>query len=324
MKPIHKPLFAAFLCTLMVCASVISAHAGAMKDLPAGEYAIDAKLSCYVSAMGGIEFGGPLLKSAKVASNGDGKLHMTLALDKSSVTIYGVTCDTFVDKNPSAIGEDRGVQNGTVGYYDRSGALHTDGVKTTLSKDTALNAAGNAVHYVDSIAFPVSVESGEYRLTLYINSNVMGVQFCEKNSRSTAQTYPAVLTVNWSSATVSAAANGSSQTTASTGTAKPATPSENAANPDNTDSGAGDVTTVVQDGLNIHYADGNGSSATAAPVITTEVQYFAYMNKTALLIIGACAAVLVAAGVILMISAKKTKKDAVHADESANEGETDE
>ncbi len=174
-----------------------SVNAASLEEYEAGTYELDASLSCYVNAMGGVEFGGPLLTGTTLTVEEDGSAFLTLHLTKSSVTIYSVTCDTFVDANPGYVTDDRGVTSGTIGYYDENGNLVTDGVSCTLSDDTALNPDNEEVNYVDSITFPLTYESDTYALTMYINSNVMGVQFCEENDEAESATYSATLTVYW-------------------------------------------------------------------------------------------------------------------------------
>lgn len=51
------------------------------------------------------------------------------------------------------------------------------------------------VHYVSSMTFPIDSTKDTYELTLYVNSNVMGVQFGAGSSSN-----PATLTVDWSTA----------------------------------------------------------------------------------------------------------------------------
>lgn len=174
-----------FLALLLIC----PIHGAATQMEEAGTYTLDAKLSCYVSAMGGVEFGEPLLTDARLTIDQEGREFITLSLGKSSVTIYSVTCDTFLDAAPGGDQEAGAIPNGTIGYYDAQGQLVTEGVQYTLSQDTALNPANEAVHYVDSITFPILQRQETYRLALYVNSNVMGVQF--------GQGYAAQLQVNW-------------------------------------------------------------------------------------------------------------------------------
>lgn len=122
---------------------------------------------------------------------------MTLHFTKSSVTIYNITCDTFIDVNPTSTDNSRGVASGTIGYYDKNGNVQS--AEYTLSDDTALNAKDEEVNYVDSITFHIDQITDTYSLTMYINSNVMGVQFCNQNDKATEATYSSTLTVDWSS-----------------------------------------------------------------------------------------------------------------------------
>lgn len=118
-----KQIFAAFTAMMLLCLSSVTASAYEYSHIPQGEYQIKAELSCYVNAMGGIEFDAPLLTSARLAVASDGSKTMTLFFTKSSVTIYSVTCDTFVDVSPSYVTETNGIKSGTLGYYNADGAL---------------------------------------------------------------------------------------------------------------------------------------------------------------------------------------------------------
>ena len=90
------------LVAALMLATVFSmtAFAAGYEDLDAGTYSVNADLSCYVSAMGGVEFGRPMLTGSVVKVNEDGSAEITLSLAKSSVTIYGVTAATFIDPTP--------------------------------------------------------------------------------------------------------------------------------------------------------------------------------------------------------------------------------
>lgn len=150
-----KQFFAAFTALVMICIGSVTASAYGYDDLPEGTYQIKTELSCYVNAMGGVEFGAPLLTSASVEVSADGSKTMTLYFTKSQVTIYSITCDTFIDVSPSYITETNGIKSGTLGYYNAEGTLITDSVIYTLSDDTAENAQKEKVHYVDSVTFPI-------------------------------------------------------------------------------------------------------------------------------------------------------------------------
>lgn len=170
-----------------------------------GNYTVDASLSAYISSMGGIEFGEGLLTGVDIAVDGSGNAEATLYFTTAEVTIYSVTCDTFIDATDSE-----------PGYYDESGEVVT--AEYTISEDTALNSNSEAVNYVDSMTIPVSEDQSEYYLWLYINSNVMGVQFCDGNGNGASNTpgvatpYAATLTIDWNTL-----AEGSSDSTGGSG-----------------------------------------------------------------------------------------------------------
>lgn len=68
----------------------------ALSDLKAGSYRLNSKLSCYVSAMGGVEFGEALLSGATMNVAEDGKTMVTLHFTTSTVTIYSVVANTYI------------------------------------------------------------------------------------------------------------------------------------------------------------------------------------------------------------------------------------
>lgn len=201
-----KQLLCVISALLILCLSSVNTLAYSYNDLPKGTHQIKTELSCYVNAMGGVEFGAPLLTSSVVNVASDGSKTLTLYFTKSQVTIYSITCDTFIDVAPSYVTDTNGVKSGTLGYYNANGALVTDKVTYTLSDDTAENAQKEQIHYVDSITFPIEFESNNYDLTLYINSNVMGCQFGDgsgtgsSNQPGVSTSYKATLTIDWDSA----------------------------------------------------------------------------------------------------------------------------
>ncbi|HJH62701.1 MAG TPA: hypothetical protein IAC84_05505 [Firmicutes bacterium] len=270
-------LGAAALAAVCLGTAVPTAHGAS--GLPAGSYYVQAELSCYVNAMGGVEFGAPLLTMAQVEVDETGGRSLTLYFTKSQVTIYGITCDTFLDASPSYVTDTDGVRSGTIGYYEADGTLVTEGVRYTLSDDTAENARQEQVHYVDSITFPVQEERDTYGLTLYINSNVMGTQF-------TADRYPANLTVDWASLS--------------------ATPIEEEAEPSEAaQADGGDLERL--DGLNIYNADaGEGSGGTAGQ--GTGDTYHAFIRVPVLLAVGGAAGVLVILGVVLVMIGRRGRR----------------
>ncbi|MCR5123632.1 MAG: hypothetical protein K6B43_00355 [Treponema sp.] len=162
---------------------------------------VDATLSCYVNAMGGQEFGTPVHKGTKILKKADGTYKVLLSLGKGTGNIYGIDFDAFVD--PS---------NSTPGYYDADGNVQD--TVYTVSEDTAqantgLDEDGNRVlvdvNYVTSMTFPISKDVSEYNLWIYINSNVMGVQFCDGSGEAgsgepnVATKYVGKITIDWDS-----------------------------------------------------------------------------------------------------------------------------
>lgn len=161
-------------------------------SLEAGSYSIDASLSAFISAMGGVEFGNGLLTGATVNVDENGDASVTIGLATSQVTIYGVTCDTFIDATNSA-----------PGYY-QDGTSKT--ATYTLSDKTALNPNSESIHYVDTITVPVAVGTESVKMWMYVNSTVMGCQFGDGSGSGSSNTpgantpYTAKLTLDWSSA----------------------------------------------------------------------------------------------------------------------------
>lgn len=156
----------------------------------------DAVLSCYVTAMGGVEFGEGLLAGVYVEKEED-QYYMTLVFNKSQVTIYTITCDTFIDTDLTNAGTSKGIEDGTIGVYDEDGTLVTEGVEVRYSTgDDYVAGTGGNVYYVKSVRIPIDSLRESYKLALYVNSSVMGVQFCEPNETVTTGTYSATLTLD--------------------------------------------------------------------------------------------------------------------------------
>lgn len=150
-------------------------------ELEEGTYELDASLSCYVNAMGGIDFGDGLLEKTVIEVEADGTATMAMTFGTASLTIYGVPANTFI-----------GTLNAP-GYYDGT-TWKTAEYK--LSANTATSANGEE-NYVETVKVPVSEVSDAYQLALYVNSNVMGTQFGGENAK-----YKAVLSVNWANTKV--------------------------------------------------------------------------------------------------------------------------
>lgn len=173
--------------------TAVSAFAGAPSE--AGKYNVDATLSCYVNAMGGVEFsdGYGLLKDVTVEVAEDGSAKATLNLGVTSgLSVYTVACNAFIGTDEAP------------GYY-KNGAVTKENVTYTVSSDTTANASSQ-VHYITSITMPVDTSTSEYTLWLYLDSNVMGCQLGDgtgsgsSNTPGVATKHTAKLAIDWSSA----------------------------------------------------------------------------------------------------------------------------
>lgn len=297
MRKMSKIIGSAVLCVILTIIFSFNTFALETENLSEGTYSVDATLSCYVNAMGGIEFGAPLLTGSTIKVDANGKKTMTLNFTKSSVTIYNITCDTFIDPSPTTEDSKGGIKNGTIGIYDDNGNLQTDSVEYTLSDDTALNSKSEEVHYVTSISFPIERLKDTYELTVYVNSNVMGVQF----GTGGRDGYPATLTVDRNS--LKAESAGTEQTEQ-----YETLPNKTKAVQSTTEVVVEDKksdTVVEKNGLNIHYANGENESADK-----TSESYTAYLNMPLLWLMTAIAAVIIIAGIVFIISSKfKRKRD---------------
>jgi hypothetical protein len=156
---------------------------------------VDATLSCYVNAMGGVEFsdGYGLLTGTTVEITDDGAATATIHLGVTSgLSIYSVACNAFIGTDEAP------------GYY-KDGAVTKENVTYTTSTDTAKNKDGE-VNYITSITFPVDTAVSEYTMWLYLDSNIMGCQLGDgsgtgsSNTPGVATAHTAKLTIDWDSA----------------------------------------------------------------------------------------------------------------------------
>ena len=309
-RQIHAKRTTLLLAAVLLFASVFVFPKSASADTAAGTYELDGSLSCYVDAMGGIEFGGPLLTGVSLIVEDDGSEYLQLSLTKGSVEIYSVVADTFVDIDPSYVTDDRGITNGTLGIYDESGTLITDDVSYTLSDDTALNPNEEEVNYVDSITLPIDSERETYNLTMYINSNTMGVQFCNANDDATTTTYEAVLTVDWSGLDAAAADSGETDSDADGGTADDADAGDTSEDASDSDE---EETELVADeeypGLTIYEAGGEDDTEEAASEDSDSSGMSGVeKNAKAFAIVLVIAIVLVVIGLVLLYFARQKER----------------
>lgn len=166
-----------------------SSDSNAYFELPAGEYDVDTKLSCYISSMGGVEFADGLYKGAKVYIAEDGSATIKMSFGTTSLVIYGITANTYV-------GEGRFLNNNKVdayiGYKNKNDEwVKTDKYTLSESSQTVTSSYKESVQYITDITIPVEKITETYKLAMVIDSNFMGMQFGYDSN------YEATLTVDW-------------------------------------------------------------------------------------------------------------------------------
>lgn len=147
-------------------------------------------LSCAIDVMGGVEFGRLVFKGLDVKKEEDGGLTATVNLGTGEGSIMAIPFTAFVDAS-----------NSHPGFYNDEGIVQD--ADFTVSQDSVKNEKKENTRYVTSMSFPVSKEVSEYILWIYINSNVMGVQFCDglgsakSNQPNERSKYLGKLTIDW-------------------------------------------------------------------------------------------------------------------------------
>lgn len=167
-----------------------------------------AVLSCYVNVMGGVDFGigqpnlgskyKSIMEDVSVDPDEHGQLQLTVKFRKSAVRIFLTDAHTFVDP-----------RNSQPGYYDADGVKRDARYTISSEGDTAIPPGTDPAHttgvrYVTSMTFPVSKGKDVYKLWIYINSDFMGVQFCDgsgtakSNHPNEATPYVGKIKIDWS------------------------------------------------------------------------------------------------------------------------------
>ena len=162
-----------------------------------------AVLSCYVNVMGGVDFGigqpnlgskyKSIMEDVSVDPDEHGHLQLTVKFRKSAVRIFLTDAHTFVDPRKSQ-----------PGYYDADGVKRDARYTISSEGDTAKDKNNTEVRYVTSMTFPVSKGKDVYKLWIYINSDFMGVQFCDgsgtakSNHPNEATPYVGKIKIDWS------------------------------------------------------------------------------------------------------------------------------
>ncbi len=200
-----KSALAILIAAIMLVFTPTPVSAVELSELEIGKtYRVSASLNCYVDAMGGVEFGTLIFRSMTVSLDEAGDAYATIYFGTGTGNIYTVDFAAFVDPLIYP------------GVYLSTGGLSRVGVTYTTSANSARNGDGELVNYVDSMTFPVDSFRSTYYLYIYVNSNVMGVQFCDGSGSASSGNpgvstpYRAVLSVDWNNLSEGAAMLGSS------------------------------------------------------------------------------------------------------------------
>ncbi len=170
-------------------------------------------LNCWVDAMGGQQFGHAVFKGTSF-KNKNGTIECTLNLGTGVGVIYSIPFIAYIEPSMENL---TGDSVSKPGYYLDDGS-HTDaeytvsskyfGIRNNLNSSGTMNGTVSKSYAVDSMTFPVSKDKSEYNLWIYINSNVMGVQFCDGSGTSSsnhpneATKYVGKLVIDWDKVTV--------------------------------------------------------------------------------------------------------------------------
>lgn len=225
-----KIISGALAVAMMMSVSAVSAFAATTTDLEKGAYTVDANMSLYVNAMGGIEFANTfeqstmtygtagIFDSATLNVDENGNKSVTVNFGVGTGSIYGVTFQSFVDSAYS------------LKYYDANHELKdvTSYTKEAFSI-TKTDSSVYETNRVTSVTFPLVLDTSAkvfdkttntavsaenkadsstivINLWMVVNSNVMGLQFCDgsgtagSNTFDTATKYVASVSIDLTSA----------------------------------------------------------------------------------------------------------------------------
>ncbi len=169
-----------------------------LDNLDEGTYQLTASLSCWMSAMGGCDFGTGLLKSAVLTVDADGSEKITLYFNEmvDVVMAYG-TASAYAENS------------GETGYHNGTQWCSAEYTTATGTSDE------ETYTYINSMTFPISAVNSTYDLALCIG----GTQFGGESARmiSDGSVLAAKLSVDWTKAytNVTVSSNGTVTTSGS-------------------------------------------------------------------------------------------------------------
>ena len=153
-----------------------------LKDLAPGTYKLTADLDCYMSAMGGCQFGGVLRSTHLVVDeNRSASIKLYFYGDAELTMMYG---SITICVNPSM----------ETSYWNGS-----QWVKASYNTATATDDEGSEYTYVSSMTIPVSKVEDTYKLGLGFGGGSMGAQFGGESAQmlSDGSVLNATLSVDW-------------------------------------------------------------------------------------------------------------------------------
>lgn len=199
---------------MLMSMSAVSAFAAETTELTQGTYSVDADMSLYVNAMGGIEFADKftnsmgssgtvgIYKSAFITVDENGNKYVTINFQKGAGVIYTIDFTSYVDGNYD------------IKYYNANHELKSVTSCTTETASIVKQGETEAttVTIVTSITFPLEVDTGAkiydaasgsvgsagntadgttivVDLWMVVNSNVMGLQFCDGSGTAGSNTF---------------------------------------------------------------------------------------------------------------------------------------
>ncbi len=199
-------------------------------ELEKGSYTVNADMSLYVNAMGGIEFASAfelsaltygttgIFESATLDVDDNGNKSVTLNLGVGTGSIYSIAFQSFVDSGYSLKYYDANHELKNVTSYtdeaisitktDKS-VYETDRVTSVtfpLEIDTAATVFDKATSSVVSAGNTADSTKIVVDMWMVVNSNVMGLQFCDgsgtagSNTFDTATKYVASVSIDLASA----------------------------------------------------------------------------------------------------------------------------
>lgn len=197
------------LLALVLVVSMVPAAFAAETTPAAGTYTVDVGLNLFCTAMGGVYFNKGLMTTetsvdestgtsygtATAVVDEEGNVALTLNFTKGSFSYMGISTDTALVASDAT----------KPGFYAQDGSLNTEDVSYTTSSMVlnSSNSGTKSIEALSSVTLNLDRVADSYTMWLYIDSCMMGVQFCDgtgtagSNKPGESTPYTATLTVDW-------------------------------------------------------------------------------------------------------------------------------